>query len=163
MISEKIIKRIFIACLILLPLQYAVVGVVGVIKSEPWPAFVLPAFKSVLSSKDHVNVNQIKFYVENNKKGQLIEVKAEMLFGDINQSQLQGFFRTHFADSSTVAGFNAATKRWLAQKIKKQYLFKDVNHLRIEWIQQQFRPSQYPKGQGREKKEKQFRISLHNE
>lgn len=83
MISEKIIKRIFIACLILLPLQYAVVGVVGVIKSEPWPAFVLPAFKSVLSSKDHVNVNQIKFYVENNKKGQLIEVKAEMLFGDI--------------------------------------------------------------------------------
>lgn len=45
--SETGIRRLFVAVFLGLIVQYGLVGIVGAIASEPWPAVVLPGFKSV--------------------------------------------------------------------------------------------------------------------
>jgi hypothetical protein len=154
-------NKIFISCFIFLVLQYAVVGIVGYKKSEPWPALVLPAFKSVYSTDDLLYVDQLEFYVENNKNGQLIEVYPGSLFQDVNKSQLQGFLRTHFKDSLTTASFNANTRQWLKKRLKQDQSNQKICRLTIRWVRKMFSPTQNTARPIVTKMQNQFTISLH--
>lgn len=139
--QPKIVKRIFIIFIILLPLQYAVVGIVGVMKSEPWPAFVFPAFKSVFSSQENITVDQARFFVENKENDTLTEISPEVIFKGIKKSQLQGFLRSHFSDSLHIATFNDETKMWLNNRLNRQYPSLNSNILQIQWSKEVFHPT----------------------
>jgi hypothetical protein len=136
--NKKTAKNIMIFFLVFLPLQYAIVGAVGVWKSEPWPAFVMPAFKSVFGTGDTITVSELKFYLEDEKNDELTEIQAEIIFDGIVQSQLQGFFRTHFSDFETAARYGPETKTWLKKRIDKAYPSFNANRLHLRWLKKSF-------------------------
>ncbi len=136
--KKKSAKNIIIFFLVFLPLHYAVVGVVGIWKSEPWPAFVMPAFKSVFDTQETITVDQLKFYVENKTTAGLREIQPEVIFDGIVQSQLQGFFRTHFSDTAAVAGYGSETKAWLKKRIDTVYPSSEAKRLHLQWVKKSF-------------------------
>jgi len=56
MMSRTRIRRLFVVVLVVLPLQYALVGLIGWVDREPWPALVLPGFKTVYATNDTLEV-----------------------------------------------------------------------------------------------------------
>lgn len=135
---DRTVKRIFIFFLIFLPLQYGVVGITSMINTEPWPALVLPAFKTVFGNEDRIIVPRLELYVENNKKESGIEIRPEALFKGIEKSQLQGFYRTHLQDSAAAARWNGATRRWIRLKLEENSPVARAERLRVRWVQQAY-------------------------
>lgn len=56
--SRSGIRRLFVGALVVLVVQYGLVGIVGAVASEPWPAIVLPGFKTVYTTSGAVEVPQ---------------------------------------------------------------------------------------------------------
>lgn len=120
--TRRLVKLVVVPILIYLPIQYGVVGMVDVIASEPWPAFVLPGFKNIYSTQDRVEIVEPHFYARwggEHPPKQI--VPAQVLFDGLQPSQLQGFIRTHFQDSTKVAAFSPQTRMWLRQKVQKVF------------------------------------------
>ena len=157
------VKKIFIGFLILLPLQYAVIGIVGVIQSEPWPAFVLPAFKSVFSSRDHIAVNHARFFVENKKNDARTEILPGVLFKGIKRSQLAGFLRTHFADSQQVSALDEEARLWLKGRLSQYYPSLEPDALHIQWSKERFHFTESGLKHDSAKIMNQFSLSLPSE
>lgn len=147
--NTKAIKRIFIFSLIILPLQYAVVGVVGFYSSEPWPAFVFPGFKSVYVYGDSYQINQFMVEVEN-KEGQTIrEFTPQQFFYEIPNSQVAGFLRTNLDDAEDFEAFDIETRSWFRERAgeltgvptgdlyylhRRQYMTRNDNYLRVDSV-----------------------------
>ena len=161
--KENTVKNILIFFLIFLPLQYAIVGVVGLMKSEPWPAFVLPAFKSVYSTDGRIVVDQLRLYAQSDDNGRVLEVDPNLLFKEVKGSQRQGIYRTHFSDSTSIAGFDTQTKAWLKNKINEQHPSLAADQLNIQWVKKVFNLSTTGSAGYTTKKSKQFSISLEGE
>jgi hypothetical protein len=63
--SRRTVRYIFIATMVFLPLQYVLVGIIGSIRSEPWPAFVFPGFKNVYHAADIITLRNPIFHGKN--------------------------------------------------------------------------------------------------
>lgn len=61
--SEARVRRLFVAVFLSLIVQYGLVGVFGAISSEPWPAVVLPGFKSVYDNGEEFVFNEPEIQV----------------------------------------------------------------------------------------------------
>ena len=147
--SAKTIKQIFLFCLIFLPLQYAVVGVVGFYSSEPWPAFVFPGFKSVYVYGESYQINQFMVEVED-KEGQTIrEFTPQQFFYEIPNSQVAGFLRTNLDDADDFEAFDAETRNWFRERAqeligvspgdlyylhRRQHMTRNDNYLRVDSV-----------------------------
>jgi len=118
--SKRSVTVLFIFFVAYLPLQYGAVGVVGLMASEPWPAFVLPGFKNIYSAGDRVTVLQPRFYARWEKDSlQKRRVEEQQLFEGIQPSQLLGFIRTHFRDSVKAAALGPEARRWLRHNLER--------------------------------------------
>lgn len=113
------IRKLFIGLLIYLPLQYAVVGIVGYYDAEPWPAFVFPGFKSVYVYDDGFEITRTIFDVETLHRQRSHDMPPQELFPDIPLSQIPGFVRTHFSDEETVHNISEEGKTWLKSKAEE--------------------------------------------
>lgn len=56
--SRSTVRRLFVVVFVALAVQYGLVGLVGVYASEPWPAVVLPGFKSVYATGERFRVEK---------------------------------------------------------------------------------------------------------
>jgi len=111
--NEKIVKRIFIFFLCYLPLQYAVVGIVGYYKSEPWPAFVFPGFKNIYVYENGFEIDNPLFEIVSEDSVNSIRMRPGDFFPEISTSKISGFMRTHFRDVKNIEAFDRETKLWL--------------------------------------------------
>lgn len=131
--NEKSIKKVFVFFLVYLPLQYAMVGVVGVLLSEPWPTFTLPGFKNVFTTERQTKVVKPHFYVKmNNRSGDYkeIQVSEHKLFDGLLESQMQGFIRTHFSEPQS---FSRNAQQWLKDRVEQLYPESESTELRVVW------------------------------
>ncbi len=101
--KESTVTYLFIAAFIFLVLQYAAVGIIGVLDEEPWPAFVFPGFKSVYVYDDGYRVDQTLFEIVNNDGETVTRMMPQELFPELPNSQISGFMRSHFNDERWVA------------------------------------------------------------
>ncbi len=113
------IRTLFIVLLLFLPLQYGLVGIIGELHSEPWPAFVFPGFKSVYSTGTGVEIEQHLFRVYSEDGEMIQEGRPQELFPDLPLSQIPGFMRTHFHDSISVEHFSEKAVEWVYQKAQE--------------------------------------------
>ncbi len=127
------VKKIFWFFILFLPLQYAAVGIVGVLKSEPWPALVLPAFKSVFDQKSEIVIWEVRFLAARKDTAYSLKIEPSMFFNEIEESQLLGFLRTHFADSLQVHLSNAG-KKWMKNRINQIYPLWKGSSLQVKWV-----------------------------
>ncbi|MDZ7682589.1 MAG: hypothetical protein U5J63_12985 [Fodinibius sp.] len=92
-LSKYTVKRIFLFFLIYLPIQYMLIGIAGIVGSEPWPTFALPGFKKVATTGQQIQVVKPLFFVEMySDKGTEIEVSPEELFEGLQPSQVTGIY-----------------------------------------------------------------------
>ena len=123
--KKRSIVRLFIAVMIFLPIQYAVVGIVGEMHSEPWPAFVLPGFKNVYVSDDDLfQIEQKRFVIEIEGQPKVEILRPQELFPELPLSQVPGFMRTHFSGRSDVERLSEEARSFLYQQAS--------NHLQTE-------------------------------
>lgn len=114
-VKEGRIRKLFIVALIFLPIQYAFVGIIGELESEPWPAFVFPGFKNVYSVNDSFEITHHFFNVYPAGSESAIEVRPEQMFSNLPLSQVPGFMRTHFQEPESIANFSEDAGIWLYQ------------------------------------------------
>lgn len=129
--KNKTVKRIFIFFLCYLVFQYVLVGIVGVLYSEPWPAFVLPGFKNIYATQDKVEITEPTiFALTSDSTRQPID--AFNLFKGLPTSQMSGFLRSNF---NSKADYSPEAKNWLEQRLKHLYPDKNLTGLQVEWVQ----------------------------
>jgi|SRR6056297_619622 len=118
-LSVKTVKSLFIIILIFLPLQYAVVGIVGFYSSEPWPAFVFPGFKSVYVYGDNYQINQFIVEVETGELRLRREFTPQQFFYEIPNSQVAGFLRSNFDTADGFETFDFKTRQWFRERARE--------------------------------------------
>jgi hypothetical protein len=129
--STTTIKRIFLFFVFYLPFQYMIVGIAGVLDSEPWPAFVLPGFKSVYATQDHVEMTEPRFTALA-PANTVVEVDVHQLFKGLPTSKMQGFLKSNFSNQTE---YSSEAKEWLEHRLGKLYPRKKFSALKVEWIQ----------------------------
>jgi len=141
-LNKKTVRNIFLFIAVLLPLQYAFVGILGPFYGEPWPAFVLPGFKKIYHNEDLIKLNDVTFIVESETNtGEFIQyrVPKDSLFQEIPRSQRGGFIESHLRYEEQIQSLGAAGRNWLRKKIGNLYPSKKVNKLRIIWKESTYR------------------------
>ncbi|MEX0647977.1 MAG: hypothetical protein WEA56_02040 [Balneolaceae bacterium] len=130
------VKNLFIFFLIFLPLQYAMVGVIGDKISEPWPAFVFPGFKNVYVYEDGYELSNavVEIHLQNSE---IIELSPKEFFPEIPPSQISGFMRTHFSGREKINSFDIETDEWLLNHAG-QFTSQDVNEIHIVWLKKYY-------------------------
>ncbi len=126
--DRKIVKRVFFFFLVFLPFQYGLIGLAGLMGSEPWPAFALPGFKSVHTVQSQSEVISPLFYARSEETYR--EISASELFQGIQPSQLQGFIRKNFSQQQQ---YSEEVQRWLKERIHQIYPEVSVSALKIVW------------------------------
>jgi hypothetical protein len=121
---KKTVKNIFIFFLCYLPLQYALVGILGYYKAEPWPAFVFPGFKNVFVYNDQYAVNNFYLEVSHTGENQPSDITLQEFFDDIPISMLAGFMRSNLSDQATADNFSDETRSWLADRAEARTGFE---------------------------------------
>lgn len=115
--TKKGIRRLFIGVMIFLPLQYAVVGIVGFYDAEPWPAFVFPGFKSVPVMNGAFETEQKVFELASDDDlGDKIQITPAKLFPDIPVSQLSGFLRENFPSDRDYKSLSPEARHWMLNR-----------------------------------------------
>jgi hypothetical protein len=114
--SKHTVKKIFIAVLIWLPVQYGITGIVGYYKTEPWPVFVFPGFKNVYVYEGGFEIANTQFEVYTESNDEPVILHPRELFSDIPLSQVPGFMRIHFSDSTGIQSFTPRTVEWLERQ-----------------------------------------------
>lgn len=117
--NKKTVRGIFIFFLCYLPLQYAVVGIVGYYKSEPWPAFVFPGFKSIYVYGGSYQINQYLVVVENRYEQPVRVFTPQQFFYEIPNSQVTGFIRANLDSEEDVNAFDTETRRWFVERAQE--------------------------------------------
>lgn len=136
--KKNTVKKIFLFFLIYLPLQYAGVGLIGMKYGEPWPAFVLPAFQNVDASPQYIAVKEPELSVQSSANERL-KVAPQVLFSGIQQSQLQGFMRTHFGNRKQWLLKGEQANRWLYDQISANYpAVREPKTLEVRWVKKYY-------------------------
>jgi hypothetical protein len=111
--------------------QYLVIGIAGVLLSEPWPTFALPGFKKVYTTEDQAQVLKPFFYAElEDQPGEYTQISEFQLFDGIQVSQLQGFLRKHFSEPQE---YSKVAKLWIQQQLELGYPAINSAGLRVIW------------------------------
>jgi hypothetical protein len=111
--KSKTKRLIFIALFIILPVQYGLVGIIGVMESEPWPAFVFPGFKSVYVFESGFEIDQTYFEVYPENRDEPVQLLPYELFRELPRSQISGFMRAHFRDVEMIESLSQEAKNWI--------------------------------------------------
>ena len=127
---SKKVRNLFIFFFLLLPFQYGLTGFIGFIYTDPWPAFTFPGFKSVNVYQDLYEIPKDYFEVYNTRGEKTGTFKSYQFFPDLPRSQIAGFMRTHFADSSAIESLSSDAKNWLKNH-SRQLTDVDVGALKF--------------------------------
>lgn len=127
--ARRRVRRLVIGLLVLLPLQYAVVGLVGVRDAEPWPALVLPGFKRVMDDGQRHTVRHVACHVRF-EDGTATDVPAATLLDALPRSYHAAFFRTYAAPGTDPP---PALVAWLRDQLDGLYPDRTATQLGLIW------------------------------
>ncbi len=136
--KAKTVTYIFIFFIAYLPLQYTVVGIVGFYKSEPWPAFVFPGFKSVhvYDNGYQAEQNHFEVYIYSKKEPKIL--LPHHFFPEVPLSQLPALMRNHFRGEELESRyFSDDAVRWLEEHAQ-QSVGQEVDRLDIIEVRKYF-------------------------
>lgn len=117
--TAKKIRLLFLILFITLPLQYAMVGIVGELQSEPWPAFVFPGFKSIYTYDDGHRIDQVYFEIGHHDSQEVRRMLPHHLFPELPRSQISGFLREHFQGAPSAAEWSDDALGWLGEQAER--------------------------------------------
>ena len=120
-------------------IQYLMVGIIGVIHSEPWPAFTLPGFKNVFDRGEFIQ-QKVPVFVVEGADGETYRIRPSRMFRDIPVSHHNGIMRHQFnpARFSSDGRLKMMTPEgydWLGARIEEETGLKltDSGRIFVVW------------------------------
>jgi hypothetical protein len=107
------IRALFIGCLLFLPIQYLVVGGVSYIDQEPWPAFVMPGFKTVHVENRMYTVPITEFILQDADHRPILKLRPHQFLRGIPRSQIGGVVNLMMSSEQQVLALTPETKSWM--------------------------------------------------
>jgi hypothetical protein len=139
------VRQLFGAAALFLVLQYGLVGVVGLIASEPWPAIVLPGFKSVYATTDAVTVDKPAIEVVF-RDGNRTTVETPRFLAPMPRSHQTSFLQKQCRPASlsgtpaTERCRSESGRRWFLQRASHVFPNRSVRHVDVQWQRLRFDP-----------------------
>ena len=136
--SRSFTQRIRAFALLVLCVQYAIVGIVGWHASEPWPAVVLPGFKSVYEEEGVVTV-QVPRFVAHLSDGDTTSVPTSAVLALLPRSHHTSFLRAQCHPASLSGATRTEVCQhpdgatWLADRVQAHVLDRPVARIDIVW------------------------------
>jgi len=136
--SRSFTQRIRVFALLVLCVQYAVVGIVGWHASEPWPAVVLPGFKSVYEEEGVVTIQAPRF-VAHFPDGDTATVQTSAVLAPLPRSHHASFLRAQCRPSSlsgttrTEVCQHPEGASWLVDRVQAHVPDRLVAGVEIVW------------------------------
>lgn len=134
------IRRVFLALFVLLPVQYALVGVVSVWKGqEPWPALVMPGFKQVWHRGETVRLEKASLlatFVDGSSQA----VEAAALLSPIPRSHHRALLELQFKplgrgeEQHEVRAAQDEVKKWVVSRLEELYPGRKPAQLEVVWF-----------------------------
>lgn len=124
--------------LLFLCVQYAIVGIVGWHASEPWPAVVLPGFKSVYEEDGVVTVQAPRF-IAHLSEGDTAFVPTSVVLAPLPRSHHASFLRAQCRPASlsgtarTEACRHPEGAAWLVERVQAHVRDRLVARVDIVW------------------------------
>lgn len=131
------IRKGFYAFFAYLIFQYLMVGVIGVIHSEPWPAFTLPGFKNVFDRGEFIE-HKVPAFVVTGEAGEEHTLRPAQIFRDIPVSHHNGIMRHQFnpAGKSVSERVKVMTPEgydWLIARTEEEAGFRGAERIMVVW------------------------------
>lgn len=136
--SKTTVRRLFIVVLLFLPLQYGLVGVVGLYYSEPWPAIVMPGFQQVWEADDVVVVPRPRFeavFDDGHRQEIPVEAMLEALPRTHHRAVMDLQFRPAAFGGSAPVRSTPAHADWAAARVHT--LFPEHRAVRLDVVWEQ--------------------------
>lgn len=142
-LREQVVK-LFAVSFIALVLQYGLVGIVSLYASEPWPAVVLPAFKTVYHTDDVIEVEQARIHIgfENVRDTM---VTSYQFLDPVPRSHHGAFLskqcrpRDLSETASTEVCARPQGQTWFLDKAQQMFPEEKVSSIRVDWERLQLR------------------------
>jgi hypothetical protein len=117
--------------------QYVMVGVIGVIYSEPWPAFTLPGFKNVFDKGEFI-AHRVPVFIVTGEAGAEHTLRPAQIFRDIPVSHHNGIMRYQFnpARRTRTDRYKVMSPEgydWLSARIEEETGFTGYDHITVVW------------------------------
>lgn len=125
---------IFFVCLLI---QYGLVGLVGYLHSEPWPAFTLPGFKNVYDRGEYIEQRVARF-VAFSDHDSIYTLKPAQIFRDIPVSHHNGIMRYQFnpdrrPDKGKVMEMSPPGYNWLLHRVQQETGDEGIARVKVVW------------------------------
>lgn len=138
-------RRLFVVVLVWLPVQYALVGLLGSRYGEPWPAVVMPGFQRVWDTSEQIVLPTVVLEVHF-ADGARATVPHAALLHDLPRSHHRAFLEAAFRPE-TLSG-RAGTERarhpeavgWLRARLGTLYPGRRPVRLDARWVEMIYRP-----------------------
>ena len=141
-LRRKTIRRLFVGVMVLLPVQYALVGIVGSLSSEPWPVLVMPGFQRVWDSTEQIAVPTVRFEASFSD-GQRAAVPHDALLYDLPRSHHRAFLETQFHPSQAPSPPPAALQ-WMRDRLDAHFPGRSATRLHAYWGELVYAPGARP-------------------
>lgn len=145
--SRVSVRSLFMAALIILPLQYALVGLSGNLYGrEQWPAVVLPGFKNVWDGHEAIEVTDVELTVRF-ADGGTAPLTVPALLADLPRSHHGAFFRTQCqpavlsGTSDTERCRTADGRAWILRRLAALYPGQTPAALDVVWVRLTYAPT----------------------
>jgi len=146
--ERKTIRLLFLVVLVLLPIQYGLVGLLGADVGEPWPAVVLPGFKSVWQNGEKITIPRAAFNVRF-ASGETETVDPALVLAGLPASHHLAVMRRQYTPASmsgtkrTETGALHASRRWLANRLLDLLPGRDIIGADVVWYSFEYRRTEH--------------------
>lgn len=136
--TPESVRRLVMGVMVVLVLQYALVGIVGVMLREPWPTLVLPAFQNVWDGNDELAVPRARLVAVSSDSTQF-EVPFDSVWGPIPASQQAGFLREQCRPQAlsgtprTERCTLPEARAWMSKQLQDRYPQHQIERLDVVW------------------------------
>ncbi|PEN12316.1 hypothetical protein CRI94_14945 [Longibacter salinarum] len=144
--TKATVQRLFVFIFAGLIAQYALVGVMGTVASEPWPAVVLPGFKSVYDNGDEIVFDKASIQIRFTDGGSAI-VRTPMFLHEMPGSH-HAVFLSRQCRPASLSGTRATERcmrdekrQWFVSRAHTFFPDRSVKSVDIVWSRLRFAPN----------------------
>jgi len=136
--SPQAVRRLVLGVMLVLVLQYALVGIVGAVLREPWPTLVLPAFQNVWDGDTELAVPRARLVAVTDDSTRL-EVSIDDIWGTVPASQRAGFLREQCRPRSlsgtprTERCTTPEARAWMHAQLQERYPAYRITRIEVVW------------------------------
>lgn len=141
--SRSSVRQLFLIAFVVLIVQYGLVGLIGVYASEPWPAVVLPAFKSVYATDNAFTVEKARIEVTFADET-AVTIPTPQFLRPLPRSHHPSFLSTQCRPSSlsgttdTESCLTSDGSQWFTHRAHTQFPDRSIKSVDVIWQRLQF-------------------------